>query len=258
MLMVVCAVVVAGKLTKSMSRRLSRSSMSGGGDEALLSTSDRRVKEFEKRAKDPDYVYVSCPYMENKKKLDYQDKLNGRCAQRANEHNAIVDGEAATMAGTDENPNAWEQVWKGIVWKVIQSVFMKGEITLVLINGGGEGCKKERETVPKLIEFIQKKLYASGKITQLIFGQLPKVSYKIVDMDELMEKGPKEARCLMEGEGDGIIGGEKGGGQFMEFDEKAQAYVTSYMDLPEAGLTQEDVKHVCELLKKDEKFKNVE
>ena len=254
---VVMAFVLACAAVMMLRRRLSRS-VSSYQKDVSVSPSDLRARSFMATADKPDFVYVSCPYMQDVQKLDYQDRLTSRCAEHANEHNAIIDGAASKMAKSDDSN--WTNVWNGVVWKVIQSIFMPGEITLVLVYGGGPGCQKERETIPKLVEFLQKSLYPAGKIAATIFGQLPKVSYKIVEFEDLIENGPEKAKCLRESikEGDGIIGGDDGGGDWLEFDETAQAYVTEYLDLPDHNLTTDDVKSISELLKKDTKFVKAE
>lgn len=256
-LVVVSVSVLACAAVMMLMRRLSRS-VSSYQKDMSVSPTELRVRTFTDTAGKPNFVYVSCPYMQDGDKLDYQDKLTTRCAQHANEHNAIIDGAASQMAKSDDSN--WTNVWNGVVWKVIQTILMPGEITLVLVYGGGDGCKKERETIPKLVEFLQKSLYPAGKVAATVFGQLPKVSYKIVEFQDLMNNGPEKAKCIRQPikEGDGIIGGEKGGGKYLEFDETAQAYVTSYLDLPNHELTTDDVKSMCELLKKDTKFVKAE
>ena len=207
------------------------------------------------------HVFVSCPFKEETdlhgKKVTYQEFIQWLCRHSLDKFNAVVDGQVSEFAKTTEKN--WLPAWLASVWKVVENIPPSHRIVLVLVNGGGKGCINERETIPTLIETIQKKLYPAGRMADMVVGTLPQVGYKVVDMADLKENGVEKARCLMKGEGDGIIGGETGGGDDMEFDAALQAYKTTYLDFMKFdGLTDEDVEHVGKLLADDDKFEKIE
>ena len=206
------------------------------------------------------YVYVSCPYNEtivdeNGKEMKCQEYIQMRARQHLHYCNAVVDGQVSGFAGT--NNENWEPAWMASVWKVIENLPSPGRIVLVLVNGGGVGCVNERKTVPKLVEVIQKLLYPAGRMAEMVVDELPQVSYKIVNMADVVKHGVEKARCLKEGEGEGILGGKTGGGKYMEFDEDLQAYKTMALELIEHGVTDEDAAHLGRLLADDDKFTTV-
>ena len=92
------------------------------------------------------------------------------------------------------------------------------------------------------------------RVDEMVVDELPQVSYKIVNMADVVKHGVDKARCLKEGEGEGILGGKTGGGTFMEFDEDLQVYKTTFLDLMKHGVTDEDAAHLGRLLAEDDKF----
>ena len=105
------------------------------------------------------FVLVSAPFKKiyvfqhDGEKMDYQEGLSEMARTRLNVYNAVIDKAGSDFAKT--NNDNWNAAWLATVWNVLQNVNVPGEVTLILVNGGGDGCKKERQEIPRLIEDLQ-------------------------------------------------------------------------------------------------------